>query len=399
VLRNSEYPVLARAVDRAGGGAKLHATAGSNCVTEERLTAVYRVRSDAGSIEARARSIAVEQSVEMPLDAIAEPEILTNIVGRVETIDDLGGSLFDVRIGLATATIGRDAAQFLNMVFGNTSLHEDVVLHDVEIPADLAAAFGGPRHGIDGLRRRVGAVGRAFTCSAVKPQGLPPTRLAELAERFARGGIDFVKDDHGLADQGYSPFADRVAACSAAVRRAADATGCATRYVPSLSGDLDRMRGQIETARAVGVDTVLIAPMLTGWASFQTLVKSNPDIAFFAHPTMGGGARIAPELLIGKLFRLLGADAVIFPNYGGRFGYTRDTCRALAEQARTAWAGVRTSVPVPAGGMTLDRVPEILDFYGPDAMLLIGGSLLASRERLAEETADLTRAVAQHRYR
>ncbi len=49
--------------------------------------------------------------------------------------------------------------------------------------------------------------------------------------------------------------------------------------------------------------------------------------------------------------------------------------------------------------MTLDRVPEMLDFYGPDAMLLIGGSLLAARERLAEETALFTRAVAQHSYR
>ncbi len=77
----------------------------------------------------------------------------------------------------------------------------DVVLLDVDIPADLAAAFGGPRHGIDGLRRRAGAFGRALTCSALKPQGLPPARLAELAEQFARGGIDFIKDDHGLADQ------------------------------------------------------------------------------------------------------------------------------------------------------------------------------------------------------
>jgi ribulose-bisphosphate carboxylase large chain len=114
---------------------------------------------------------------------------------------------------------------------------------------------------------------------------------------------------------------------------------------------------------------------------------------------MGGAARIAPDLLIGKLFRLLGADAVIFPNHGGRFGYTPEICRCLAKQARAPWDGIRPSVPVPAGGMTLERVPEMLDFYGPDAMLLIGGSLLAARERLAEETAAFTRAVAQHSYR
>ena len=144
----------------------------------------------------------------------------------------------------------------------------------------------------------------------------------KLAERFARGGIDFIKDDHGLADQGYSPFAARVAAIASAVG--------ATRYVPSLSGDLDAMRRQVDTALANNVDTLIIAPMIAGWATMQALVRRYPQVAFFVHPTMGGAARIAPELLIGKLFRLLGGDAVIFPNHGGRFGYTPETCRRLA---------------------------------------------------------------------
>ena len=301
--------------------------------------------------------------------------------------------MFEVRIGLATATTGLEAGQFLNMVFGNTSLHEDVVLLDVDIPADLAAAFGGPRHGIDGMRRRAGAFGRALTCSALKPQGVPPARLAQLAEQFARGGMDFIKDDHGLADQAYSPFAERVAGD----RRAR--CGHARAMCPACRATSTRCAGRSTWPARHGIDTVLVAPMIAGLATMQTLVRQHPDMAFFAHPTMGGAARIAPDLLIGKLFRLLGADAVIFPNHGGRFGYTPETCRRLAEQARAAWDGMRPSVPVPAGGMTLERVPEMLDFYGPDAMLLIGGSLLPARERLTEETAAFTRAVAQHSYR
>jgi ribulose-bisphosphate carboxylase large chain len=356
-----------------------------------RFRATYRIRADRASIEARAQSIAVEQSVEMPVAAIAEPEILRDIVGRVEAIEDRGDGHFDVHIGLAAVTTGREAGQFLNMAFGNTSLHEDVTLLDVEIPSDIARAFGGPRHGIEGLRRRADAFGRALTCSALKPQGVAPARLAQLAEQFARGGIDFIKDDHGLADQGYSPFAERVAAIAGAVG--------STSYVPSLSGDLDAMRRQIDTARSHGIDTVMIAPMIAGWATMQALVRAYPEVAFIAHPTMGGGARIAPDLLIGTLFRALGADAVIFPNHGGRFGYSPETCRRLAERARAALDGIRPALPVPAGGMTLDRVPEMLDFYGPDAMLLIGGSLLAARKRLTEETAAFTSAVAQHSYR
>ncbi len=169
----------------------------------QRLVATYRVRSDAGGIDARAQAIAVEQSVEMPLDAIDDAQVLDEIVGRVEAIEDQGGGQFAVRIGLAAATVGTDAGQLLNMLFGNTSLHEDVSLIDVELPPELAAKFGGPCHGIAGLRARAGAADRALTCSAIKPQGLAVDRLAALVERFARGGLDFVKDDHGLADQAY----------------------------------------------------------------------------------------------------------------------------------------------------------------------------------------------------
>ena len=108
-------------------------------------------------------------------------------------------------------------------------------------------------------------------------------------------------------------------------------------------------------------------------------------------------ARRAAPLLIGKLFRLFGAGAVVFPNYGGRFGYSRETCRALADAALDESTGLKPAAPVPAGGMTLARVPELLDFYGRDVILLIGGNLLAARERLVEETrAFVTRVERYH---
>jgi ribulose-bisphosphate carboxylase large chain len=359
-----------------------------------RFTVTYHVRGTASDIEARAQGIAVEQSVEMPLAGIDDATVLSDIVGAVEGIDDLGGGAFAVRIGLATATVGQDAGQFLNMVFGNTSLHDDVVLKDIAIPDELATAFGGPEHGIAGLRSRLNQHGRALTGSALKPQGLPAEGLALLAERLARGGLDFIKDDHGLADQAYSRFADRVSACAAAVARGAHSTGHPTRYVPSLTGNLDQMRRQAALAADLGLDCVMLAPMICGSATMQALVREFPGMAFFAHPSLGGAARIAPELLIGGLFRLFGADAVIFPSYGGRFGYSHDTCRMLAANARRSYEGMKPALPVPAGGMTLERTREILDFYGNDTMLLIGGNLLLARDRITEETRRFTRLVA-----
>jgi ribulose-bisphosphate carboxylase large chain len=356
-----------------------------------RFTVTYHVRAAVSEIDARAQAIAVEQSVEMPLAAIDDTGVLTHIVGQVEDMEALGSGRFSVRIGLATATVGRDAGQFLNMVFGNTSLHEDVVLADIGFPEGL---FTGPRHGIAGLRSRLGVRGRAMAASALKPQGLPPERLALLAERMAAGGLDVIKDDHGLADQRYAPFADRVRACAAAVARATRRTGHPTRYVPSLTGDLDALRSQARLAQEEGLDCVMLAPMVAGLPAMQALTRAFPALLFVAHPSMGGAARIAPDLLIGGLFPALGADAVIFPNHGGRFGYSPETCRRLAKRARAGFG----AIPVPAGGMTLARVPEILDFYGPETMLLIGGSLLSARGNLTAETERFVRVVAEHDY-
>jgi ribulose-bisphosphate carboxylase large chain len=279
------------------------------------------------------------------------------------------------------------------MLFGNTSIQDDVTLVDARFPEEFAAAFGGPNHGLAGLRARVKAHG-ALTCSALKPQGSTPAALAKLAGRIAAGGIDYIKDDHGLADQSYSPFAERVPAIAEAV--ATVRAGIPTRYLPSLNGNLDSLRKQVALCRSCGLDTVLIAPLIAGLAQFHTLVRENPDIAFVTHPTMAG-ARIMPSFLLGKLFRLLGSDATIFPNHGGRFGYTPEECKRLANFALQDWPGVKPCVPVPAGGMSLERIPEILDFYGTDVMLLIGGSLLSTRERITEETARIVEAVRAYR--
>jgi ribulose-bisphosphate carboxylase large chain len=360
-----------------------------------RLTVTYRVRADAASIEARAQAIAVEQSVEMPVEVIEDQAVLDGIVGRVESIAPVQDGLFAVRIGLAAETTGYEIGQLLNMLFGNSSIQDDITLEDVEFPAEVTDAFAGPRHGLDGLRRRAGAEGRALTCSALKPQGLSVADLAKLAGRLAEGGLDYIKDDHGLADQRYSPFAERVRACAGAVA----ATGGRTRYVPSLSGHLDQLRRQAGIALDAGINTVLVAPMILGLPGTHALIREFPDLAFMAHPALAGATRITPPLLLGKIFRLIGIHATVFPNHGGRFGYSPDTCRALAGAALDPWAGYRATLPVPAGGMTLARTAELLDFYGRDSMLLIGGNLLSARERLVEEARAFAAAVQRHPYR
>ncbi len=307
-------------------------------MSSERFIATYRVRCPPADIEARAHAIALEQSVELPAAAVTDRRVRDEVMGVVQDIRQRDERDFDVDIALAVETVGDDAGQLLNMLFGNTSLQHDVTLVDASIGVSLAAAFGGPRFGIAGLRDLTGVRGRPLSCAALKPQGLPATALAALAGTFARAGIDVIKDDHGLADQRAAPFAERVPACQRAVAEA-NAAGSRALYAPSITGSLDDMRRQLDMARACGVRAALVAPMIGGASNLAALAR-DAGVVLIAHPALAGAARIAPALLLGKLFRLFGADATIFPHAGGRFSYALAECVAIADAARgrLAWS-------------------------------------------------------------
>ena len=352
----------------------------------DRFCATYRVRVDAAGVQARARALALEQSIEMPLEAVTEDFVRDRVVARVASVEPVelagGARGHDVTLSFATRTTGLEAGQLLNMLFGNCSLQPDVELVDFEPPVDLLDALPGPRFGIAGWRRALGLEGapaRALTCTALKPQGLSPQQLGELARTFALAGIDVIKDDHGIADQDYARFGQRVAAVQRAIERAAnerDPPGRAL-YAPTLSGGPRRLAEQLRIVRDQGVGAVLMCPMVTGVPTLVELVRGEAAVPILAHPAFAGNARIAPALLLGRLFRLFGADATIFPNFGGRFSYDRDTCGQIARRAREPLGRLPPILPVPAGGMSIERVDEMIQEFGTDVMLLIGGHLLA----------------------
>ena len=357
----------------------------------QRILATYRVAAPAGEIEVRAKALAAEQSVEMPVAAIRDPRVLEEIVATVESITPREGA-FDVVVGLAPATTGNEASQLLNMLFGNCSLQPEVELVDVAFPPGYEKAFPGPRFGIGGIRTATGVRGRPLTCSALKPQGSSVEDLAGLARTFAEAGIDVIKDDHGLANQAFSPFAARVPAVQKAIAAANAASGHRALYAPTFSGSAAALREQARIAKDCGVRMALVAPMLVGVPAFVEM-QVELDLPILAHPAFGGATRIAPALLLGRLFRLFGADATIFPNHGGRFSYSRDTCLEIAKAARDDWGMVKPALPVPAGGMSVERVGEMTADYGADTMLLIGGSLLSAGERLPERSREFVRRV------
>jgi len=382
-------------------------------MTPDPIRAHYRLHPTGGgaaarssaSVSERARAIAREQTLEVPTGA-ASPGIEARFLGRVmDVVPDAEGPPGRARVVIeyAPALFDGSLTQLLNLAWGNVSLMDGVVLADLELPAWLLDGFGGPRLGIPGIRRLVGDVrDRPLVSSALKPVGLDVAALAALAGSLARGGVDIIKDDHGLADQEMAPFRARVGAVQDAVEEANARTGGHTAYFPHVTAPAEELSARVALAREAGCGGVVLCPGLTGMDTMRALAARDTGLAVMAHPshanTSPNATRgIAPDLLLGTLWRLAGADAVIYVNAKGRFAWPLEACLAVNRRAREALGSHLPAFPVPAGGIQAADVRHWFRQYGPDTLLLIGGSLLESPdvEAAAREVVEAAREAGE----
>jgi len=363
----------------------------------DRFEVVYRIAGPPDEVETRAKQIALEQTVEMPDEVVTDAGIRQHIIGRVERLTPLPDGASSATISYSVDAAGDDLTQLLNVVFGNSSIQPGLRVEDVRLPGTYLRRYRGPRFGRAGLRDAVGVKDRALLCTALKPMGSSSEELAELAYRFALGGIDIVKDDHGLANQSFAPFEERVERCVDAVERANRETGLHCVYAPNVCAPGSETLRRARFAAGAGAGAALVMPGLVGFGSMLELsLDDTAQLPLLMHPAFLGSfvaqreAGIAHGVLFGTLARLAGADASIFPSYGGRFAFEKSECLAIRDAASTPIAQLRPIFPAPGGGMILDRVPELLDVYGDDIVLLIGGDLYRNGH-------DLTRNAARFR--
>jgi ribulose-bisphosphate carboxylase large chain len=353
-------------------------------MTAPRFTVTYRVTpDDARSIEAHAMDICIEETVEIPYDAIPKGHWEAGIVGNMDSIEPVLGTAntYDVRISYRCDVAGNAIPNLVNVLFGNISIRRGIKITNVEFAKEQIAAFGGPKFGIEGIRKTLGVHDRPLATTAIKPLGLSSKELAAMCGAYARGGLDAIKDDHGLINQNFHPFEERIKRIQGAIDEANAKTGRKTLYFPMIAAPFAEIESQFAFAKAQGCYGVLIAPLLIGLDTGFHLAKKY-GLAVMCHPTFAGTHfhdpqhGMTPAVLLGQLFRLWGADVSVYPNYGGRFTFTRQECFDLADACRNEWHGLKGCFPSPAGGMTIDRVGDMVQAYGRDTALLIGGALL-----------------------
>mgnify|MGYP001628251969 CR=1 FL=1 len=373
----------------------------------ERFTVTYRiVAEDDADAMARAEAIALEDTVEIPRDVVPSGYVEDTVLGRVEAVTACGNGVWVGRIGYHVDAVGHELPQLLNVILGNASILRGVKAIDLDVNADLAARFPGARFGAAGLRELTGRRSGGYVCPVIKPQGSSSETLARLCYLTAVAGADIVKEDHGLSNQDAAPFRERVKACAAAVSQAnaerAD-QGDSTRalYFASIGGHGDQVRDLAYYAKEAGAGGILLIPGLFGFDAMNRLAQDKDfDLPIMAHPSHLGPYVLSPDhgyshgMLFGQLMRLAGADISVFPNYGGRFGFSKDECSSIVEACR-ADSGVGPAIlPSPGGGMSLDRLGDMMAHYGGDCVYLLGGSLLRYGDDIGDAIREMRSALS-----
>lgn len=365
------------------------------------INATYRFRGTADEVRARARAVAYEQTVELP-PALVPDAVRETVVARVGAPRPAGSAdLFDVQLRYPAELACGQLSQLVNLVYGNVSLLPGVRLVDLQLPDALLGALPGPRFGVDGLRHAVGVDGRPLLATAIKPRGLSVDAMAGLAGAFAAGGGDLIKDDQNLNDPGFEAWYERVARCAEAVAGANARRARPCLYAPHLAGPPQEVERRATALRGLGLGAVLVSPMILGLDAVADLGRRH-GLILLAHPAGAGGSvlgpdhGVTPEILLGTLFRLAGADVSIFPNAGGRFQFGPDVGAAIGRALRAPLGDHPTSFPAPAGGMGFDRIDDMAAHYGPDTVFLVGGALLGADDGLEAATARFVDRLRDH---
>jgi ribulose-bisphosphate carboxylase large chain len=345
----------------------------------DRIVVTYVIHGD--SPKAVAEAIAVEQSIEFPPD-LAPQWIRDEVVGSIDHVGPTVDSATEVVISYDHRNSGGELPQLINLLWGNVAMLPGVKVVDIALPDVLLKAFRGPRFGVSGLREMFDAPTRGLVSAALKPMGASTEEFAENAKILALAGFDTVKDDHSLVNQPWSTWRDRVARVSEAVREANEITGGRCVYAPSMNLPAGNIVEAAHEAKALGAGALLVLPGISGFDMMRTLADDDElALPIMGHPSLLGSLTtsvdhgLAHDLVFGLLQRLAGADISIFINYGARFTFTKDQCRAITQRAREPLGELRPMWVSPAGGMTLERIDEMLNFYGADTAALMAGAL------------------------
>ncbi|MFZ9249320.1 MAG: RuBisCO large subunit C-terminal-like domain-containing protein [Candidatus Nanopelagicales bacterium] len=349
---------------------------------------------DAKSSDVLIDAIRVEQTIEFPYK-LAKTWIQNEVVGQVVSKKEKDNKSV-VTISYADEVVGNELPQFLNLLWGNVSLFNGVKVTDINFPESFLNSFSGPRFGIKGLRNLLKIEQRPILMTALKPMGESSLDLAKMAKTLVEGGIDVIKDDHNLANQPWAKWQERVETIANAINKANEEFGTNAIYAPSLNRPTDQLIMAAKFAKQIGCKGLLVLPGICGFDAMRVIAEDNEiALPILSHPALLGSHVMNPNhglshaITFATLVRIAGGDFTIFPNQGGRFSFSLNECKSIVEASLSKLGNIKPISAALAGGMTVERTAEIMNNFGKDITILIGGALhdgdlLANTRRLRQ---------------
>jgi 2,3-diketo-5-methylthiopentyl-1-phosphate enolase len=361
------------------------------------LIATYFIQLDAREdVLAKAAGLAIGQTIgtwtEVPgLTSEMIEKHMGRVVGimdvpPIEISSDLQSDKrnFVIQISFPEINFGAQLPLLLTTILGNdVSTSARVKLLDIHISKSLASQFKGPRFGIAGIRQLCGVHDRPLILNVMKPcTGFPPESAVPWFEESARAGSDIIKDDELLANASFNQISQRVKLFHETAKRVYEETGHRALYCANITDRPDRMMENARKAVELGADLLMLASVPSGLGSLQALAEMEdcnvPILAHFAgfstmteSPTSG----LSSPLLLGKLNRLAGADAISFPCPYSAYPLMREKFIRTAQFMRMPLYDVKASMPVPGGGIHPATAVRIANDLGKDILLTVGGAI------------------------
>ena len=340
------------------------------------------------------------------------PELKARAAARVERLDLLGrlqspsqpgatrpanGQFYQqahVTLSWPLDNLGPSLPNLIATVAGNLfelQPFSGLRLLDLRLPSAFAAAYPGPKFGMEGTRRLADVHDRPLIGTIIKPSvGLSAEDTGVLAGELCDGGIDFIKDDELQADGPACPFDDRVRAVMAAVNAAADRTGKKTMVAFNLTGEIDEMRRRHDLVLAEGGTCVMASVMAVGMSGMIALGR-HTGLPIHAHRCGWGALTRSPSLgwaypAWSKLWRLAGADHMHVNGIDNKFTEDNDSVIASARSLSDPLFGANPmrAMPVFSSGQTVHQAPATWAAAGsPDFLVTAGGGIVAHPDGVA----------------
>ena len=177
--------------------------------------------------------------------------------------------------------------------------------------------------------------------------------------------------------------------------KAEKATGNVKDALINITAETKEMEKRAKILHNFGFKYAMIDVVVSGTAAVQTLREKLGDykMAIHAHRAMHASFDrntkhgITMQFLA-KIMRLIGVDQIHSGTGVGKLVGTKEEIKAIASILRDKnvkerkgmnleqnWQGIRPTFPVSSGGMHPGLVPEEIDIYGKDFVILVSGGI------------------------